>query len=88
MSAMRSSSRSMLTRASARASGAPGHVWTPWPNAMCWRALARSTSELVGVLEAARVAVGGAVEHHHRRAGRDVDAADASSARATAGSRP
>ena len=32
--------------------------------------------ELVGALEAARVAVGGAVEHHHGRAGRDVDAAD------------
>ena len=32
--------------------------------------------ELVGVLEAARVAVRGAVEHHHRRARGDVDAAD------------
>ena len=38
----------MLTRASARASGAPGHVWTPWPNAMCCRAFARSTSNSSG----------------------------------------
>ena len=45
---MRSSSRSMLTRPSARASGAPGQVWMPCPNARCWRALARSTSNSSG----------------------------------------
>ena len=66
----------MLMRASARASGAPGQVWMPWPNAMCWRALARSSRNSARVLELARVAVGGAVEHHQRRAGRDLDAAD------------
>ena len=44
--------------------------------------------ELVGVLEAAGIAVGGAVEHHHRRAGRDVDAAERASGRVTTGSRP
>ena len=48
MSSIRSSSRSMVMRPSARASGAPGHVWAPWPNARCWRALARSTSKSVG----------------------------------------
>ena len=78
----------MLTRPSARASGAPGQVWTPCPNAMCWRAFARSGSELVGPLEAARVAVRGAGEHHHGRAGRDVDAADGRRHAVTAGSRP
>ena len=36
------------TRASARASGAPGQVWTPRPNAMWWRALARATSKTAG----------------------------------------
>ena len=66
----------MLTRPSARASGAPGQVCTPCPNAMCWRAFGAVDDELVRVLEAARVAVRGAGEHHHRRAGRDVDAAD------------
>ena len=48
MSVSRSRMRSRLTRASARASGAPGHVWTPWPNAMCCRAFARSTSNSSG----------------------------------------
>ena len=65
----------MATRASARASGAPGQVWMPRPKARCWRALARADVERRRVLEVARVAVGGAVEHHHRGAGREVDPA-------------
>ena len=35
-------------RPSARASGAPGQVWAPWPNARWWRALARSTWNSAG----------------------------------------
>ena len=53
-------------RPSARASGAPGHVCAPCPNARCWRALARSTSKSVGMLEAAGIAVRGAVDDHER----------------------
>ena len=44
--------------------------------------------ELGGVVEVARIAVRGAVEHHHGRARRDVDAADRRRRRVTAGSRP
>ena len=66
----------MLTRASARASGAPGHVWIAVAERDVLARVRAVDDELVGVLEAARVAVRGAVEHHHRRAGGDVDAAD------------
>ena len=48
MLSRRSSRRSIVMRPSARASGAPGHVCAPWPNAMCWRALARSTWNSAG----------------------------------------
>ena len=89
MSVMRSRMRSMLTRAFGAGERRARDTCGRRDRTRCAGARsARSTSELVGVLEAARVAVGGAVEHHHRRAGRDVDAADASSGRATAGSRP
>ena len=70
MSRMRSRMRSRLTRPSARASGPPGHEWTPRPKAMWAWALGRSTRNSCGALEAPGVAVGGAVEQHHRRAGR------------------
>ena len=69
----------MLTRASARASGAPGQRVDAVPER---DVLARVRAVDVGTrraLEAARVAVRGAVEHHQRRAGRDVDAADRAS---------
>ena len=45
---MRSSSRSSATRASARASGAPGQVWIPRPKAMCCRAFDRAGSKVLG----------------------------------------
>ena len=76
MSRIRSRMRSRLTRPSARASGPPGHEWAPRPNAMWACALGAVDAELGRALEPPRVAVGGAVEQHHRRAGRDVDAAD------------
>ena len=75
MSRVRSRMRSRLTRPSARASGPPGHEWLPRPNAMCdWAFRARC-----GTPPGTRtdgIAVGGAVEHHDRRPGRDVDLAD------------
>ena len=66
----------MLTRVSARASGAPGQLCTPRPNAMWRRAFVRFEVEGVGILELARIAVGRPVHHHHRGAGGNVDAAD------------
>ena len=78
----------MLTRPSARASGAPGHVCDAVPERDVLARVGAVELELVGVLEAARVAVRGAVEHHHGRAGRDVDAADGRRRRVTGGSRP
>ena len=66
----------MVMRPSARASGAPGHVCAPWPNARCWRALARSTWNSVGILEAAGIAVRGAVDDHDGGARGDLDAAE------------
>ena len=66
----------MLMRPSARARGEPGHVWMPNPNARWWRALARSTRNSVGLLEVPRIPVRGAVQHHQRGAGRDLDPAD------------
>ena len=38
----------MVTRPSARASGAPAQVWIPCPKAMCCRAFGRSMSNLEG----------------------------------------
>ena len=46
--AVRSNRRSRLTRASARASGAPGQVWMPRPKEMCVRASARSGLKVWG----------------------------------------
>ena len=46
MSAMRSRRRSRLTRASARASGAPTQVWMPNPNPRCWRPVGAVEAEL------------------------------------------
>ena len=80
MSSVRSSRRWTETLASARASGAPAQVWMPWPKAMCWRPFFRSSSQLVGRSNSPRVAVGGAGQHHDRRAGRDLGAADRRSA--------
>ena len=48
MSLVRSRMRSRLTRASVRASGAPGQVWMPRPKAMWWRAFSRSMSKVAG----------------------------------------
>ena len=76
MLSRRSSKRSIVMRPSARASGAPGQVCAPWPNAMCCRALARSTSNSVGMFEAARVVVRGAVDDHDGGAGGNVDPAE------------
>ena len=76
MSVVRSSSRSSPTRVSARASGAPGQLWMPRPNARCWRAFLRVGVELVRLVEAARIAVGSAVDHHHRRARAQLVVAD------------
>ncbi len=64
----------MLTRASARASGAPGQVWIAVPEREMLARIRAVDVELGGVVEVAWVAVGGAVEHHHGRAGGDVDA--------------
>ena len=76
MSFMRESKRTRLARASARASGAPTQVWIPKPKPRCRRPSARSRRNSLGSLELARVAVRGAVVHHHVRARRDVDGAD------------
>ena len=76
MSRIRSRMRSRLTRSSARASGPPGQVCGPRPKATWFRTLSRSRVELGGALEPSGIAVGGAVEQHHRRPGRDLDAAD------------
>ena len=76
MSRIRSRMRSMLTRPSTRASGPPGHEWAPRPKAMCTLAFGRSRRNSAGTLEPPRVTIGRAVEHHHRRPGRDVDPAD------------
>ena len=76
MSAMRSSRRSVLMSASARASGAPAQLWTPDPNARCWRQFGRSSRSSVGLLEDARIPVGGGGEQHHGGPRRDLDVAD------------
>ena len=57
MSPMRASSRSMLMRVSARASGPPGQAWGPRPKARCSLAFARSIWNSAGSVEAAGVAV-------------------------------
>ena len=76
MSSRRSSSRSIVMRPSARASGAPGQVCAPWPNARCWRALARSTSKSAGHSKRRGITVRGAVDDHHGGARGDLDAAE------------
>ena len=78
----------MLTRASARASGAPGQVCDAVPERDVLAGVRAVGLELVGRLEAARVAVRRAGEHHHGGAGGDVDAADGRRHPWTAGSRP
>ena len=76
MLAVRSRNRLMVTRPSARASGAPAHVWIPCPKAMCCRAFGAVDVELVGMVEHPGVPVAGAGDEHERRPGGDVDAAE------------
>ena len=76
MSRMRSRMRSRLTRPSARANGPPGQAWAPRPNAMCDLRVRAVDVELRRTFEPPGVAVGGSVEQHDRRSGRDVDAAE------------
>ena len=66
----------MVIRPSARASGAPGQVCGPWPNARCWRAFGALDLEVGGMLEASGIAVGGPVDDHDRGAGRDLHATE------------
>ena len=76
MSAMRSKMRSRLTRASARASGRADARVDAEPEPEVVAAVGAVEAELGRRVEVARVAVRGAVVHHHRRARGDVDAAD------------
>ena len=73
---MRSRNRTSVAWVSARASGAPAHVWMPCPKARCWRPFGPVEPELARVLELARVAAPGVGHHEHGGAGREVDAAD------------
>src|SRR2546430_2327835 len=61
MSRVRSSSRSMLTRASARASGAPGQGCAPWPNETWLPAFAPSASNVAGSSKRRGVRIAAAV---------------------------
>jgi hypothetical protein len=66
----------MLMRPSARASGAPGQVWAPWPNARWWRALARSTWKSVGRSKRPGSRFAAPLTTHERGARGDLDAAE------------
>ena len=64
-----------------------GRVWAPCPNARCWRALVRSTSNSAGSSKWRGSRFAGAVEHHHGRP-RGCRRHPPSWGRVTAGSRP
>ena len=66
----------MLTRASARGERRAGARVDAVTEGHVLARVDAVDPELVGVVEAARVAVGGAVHHHERGSGRELDAAD------------
>jgi hypothetical protein len=72
---IRSRISSMLIRPSARARGPPGQERAPTEGDV-GLGVGPVQVEVVRALEATRVAVGGAVEQHHRRPRGDVDPAD------------
>jgi len=66
----------MLTRVSARASGAPGQKVGAVPERKVLPRVRAADDDLVRVLELARVSVRGTVQDHHRGARRELDTAD------------
>ena len=88
MSLVRSRKRSIVTTALGPGEGRTGARVDAVPERDVLTGVRAVEPELGGVVELARVAVRGAVEHHHGGAGREVDAADGRRRPATAGSRP